>query len=193
MGRFRSRTTSGMPAPSGSKSHADAPSEWHRRVKPIAPAKPYRRSQKIRRAEKRHRTAGAQMPDVRPHRGPCRHVVLARLLRGLGRQPGHFRPGGANTGAPLLQHPFQLANERQSVLQKHDFLRAGSGRALGRTCGSHHAWSPRYWASLFQVQSERRTSRSDDQLGRPAGRATAPSCGGHQVGVPAPVVPDGLS
>jgi hypothetical protein len=88
-------------------------------------------------------------------------------------------------------------------LQKHDFLRAGSGRALGRTCGSHHAWSPRYWASLtgtafvvrtaFQVQSERRTSRSDDQLGRPAGRATAPSCGGHQVGIPAPVVPDGLS
>ncbi len=88
------------------------------------------------------------MPDVRPHRGPCRHVVLASLLRGLGRQPGHFRPGRANTGAPLLQHPFQLANERESVLQKHDFLRAGSGGALGRTCGSHHAWSPRYGLRL---------------------------------------------
>ncbi len=39
-----------MPTPSGSS--PDAPSEWHRRLKPIAPAKPDRRSQKIRRAEK---------------------------------------------------------------------------------------------------------------------------------------------
>ncbi len=202
MGRFRldtvwmlrSRTTSGMPIPSGSS--ADAPSEWHRRVKPIAPAKPDRRSQKIRRAEKAPDRWRANA-DVRPDRGPCRHVVLASLLRGLGRQPGHFRPGGANTGAPLLQHPFQLANERESVLQKHDFLRAGSGRALGRTCGSHHAWSPRYGLRLpatrlsfgrrFRFKAS--AGRRDRMTGRPAVRATAPSCGGARSEFPPRLFP----
>lgn len=132
-----------------------------------------------------------------PIDGPRRHVVLASLLRGLGRQPGHFRPRGANTGAPLLQHPFQLANERESVLQKHDFLRAGSGRALGRTCGSHHAWSPRYGLCLpatrlsfgrrFRFKAS--AGRRDRMTGRPAVRATAPSCGGARAEFPLRLFP----
>ena len=81
MGRFRLYVIQllrhdNIPTTSGSKSHADTSSEWHRRVKPIAPAKPDRRSQNSGEPKK-HRSASGQMPDVRPHRRAVQaHVVL---------------------------------------------------------------------------------------------------------------------